>query len=184
MRVKSGGGGRVVNETRGTGGRPGAERGGKAGLGKRFLASLVDGVAAAILGFIPLVGFILGGAYILTKDALVYELTKNQEFKNKSLGKRLLGLEVARLQEGGYVDWTTSIKRNITLAVGYFLVLIPAGGLWATGFFGQSLGSFIAVVIALVEIILVFTDPEGKRLGDRFALTKVIETAQPEKAAK
>ena len=34
----------------------------------------------------------------------------------------------------------------------------------------------VALVIGIIEIVLVFTDPEGRRIGDKMASTRVIET--------
>ncbi len=34
----------------------------------------------------------------------------------------------------------------------------------------------IALVIGIIEIVLVFTDAEGRRMGDKMAGTRVIET--------
>ena len=36
----------------------------------------------------------------------------------------------------------------------------------------------ISLILVIIEIILVLTDPEGRRMGDKIAGTKVIEVAE------
>jgi uncharacterized RDD family membrane protein YckC len=36
----------------------------------------------------------------------------------------------------------------------------------------------VAGVLAVIELVLVITDPEGRRLGDKLAGTKVIEVTE------
>jgi len=144
----------------------------KADLGKRFVAALVDGVIAAILGLgIPILGGLLGAAYTLTKDALMFQLTKDPQWKNKSVGKKILGLQVVNLG-GGDIDIAASAKRNLTLAVGSLLSVIPLVRLVAAPLIGGVLG--------LIEIVLVLTDAAGRRLGDRWANTQVIAVEEPQ----
>jgi uncharacterized RDD family membrane protein YckC len=139
----------------------------KADLFKRFLAALVDGIIAGIPGFIPVVGALVGAAYVLTKDALVYELVRDPAWKNRSIGKKLLGLEVVNLG-GGDVDLAGSARRNVTLAIGTLLGAVPLVG-WVAG-------TGVGTILGLVESVLVLADPRGRRLGDRIANTQVVES--------
>lgn len=139
----------------------------KADLFKRFLSSLIDGIIAGIPGFIPVVGGLVGAVYTLTKDALVYEITKDGSWKNRSIGKRLLGLEVVTLG-GGDLDLAASAKRNITLAAGSLIAVVPVAGWVAGGVLGGILG--------IIECVLVLADPQGRRMGDRIANTQVVES--------
>jgi uncharacterized RDD family membrane protein YckC len=138
----------------------------KADLTKRFIAALIDGVIGGLLSFlvglaIPFVGGILGAAYILLKDGL------DVEFMDKrSIGKKLMKLRPVRL-DGGAVDINTSIMRNWPLAIGSIISIIPI--------LGWVLGPLAALVFSIIELVLVLTDPEGRRLGDKLAGTKVIE---------
>lgn len=138
----------------------------KADLVKRVLAALVDGLAASVVSLIPVIGALVGTAYTLTKDAIVFELTKQNEWKNRSLGKRLLNLEVSP-DDGDIVDLMTSVKRNIPLAIGTLIMIIPVVG-WVVG-------PIIAFVVSIIEIVLVITDGKGRRLGDRWAGTQVVD---------
>ncbi|MEW6104946.1 MAG: RDD family protein [Bacillota bacterium] len=143
----------------------------KADLGKRFVAALIDGVIAGILTVvIPILGGLLGAAYTLTKDALMFQLTKDAQWKNRSVGKKVMGLQVVNLG-GGDVDMTISLKRNVTLAIGSLLAAIPLLGLLVAPLIGGVLG--------LIEIVLVLTDAAGRRLGDKWANTQVIAVEEP-----
>jgi uncharacterized RDD family membrane protein YckC len=133
----------------------------KADLVKRFIAALIDNVLAALVGAIPVVGGIVGAAYILLKDGL------DLEFMDKrSIGKKLMKLRPVRL-DGGTMDITTSVQRNWPLAIGSILSIIPI--------LGWIIAVPVALVIGVIELVLVLTDPEGRRLGDKLAGTKVTE---------
>ncbi len=144
----------------------------KADLGKRVLAAIIDSVISWLPAVIPIIGGLIGTAYMLTRDAIVYEVTKKAEWRNASIGKKLLGLKV-ELEGGRDIDLAASVKRNIPFAIGTLLMIIPVLGWMAA--------AIIAPIIGLVECILVLVDPAGKRLGDRFAGTTVVDapTAVP-----
>jgi uncharacterized RDD family membrane protein YckC len=138
----------------------------KADLTKRFIAALIDGIIGAVLSFlvglaVPFVGGILGAAYILLKDGLDIEF-----MDKRSIGKKVMKLRPIRL-DGGTMDINTSIMRNWPLAVGSIISIIPI--------LGWVFGPLAAIVFGIIELVLVLTDPEGRRLGDKFAGTRVIE---------
>jgi uncharacterized RDD family membrane protein YckC len=133
----------------------------KADLSKRLIAALIDNVLASLVGFIPVVGGIVGAAYILLKDGLEFEF-----MDKRSIGKKLMKLRPVRL-DGGSMDITTSLQRNWPLAIGSILSIIPV--------LGWIIAVPVALVIGIIELVLVLTDPEGRRLGDKLAGTKVIE---------
>lgn len=133
----------------------------------RFLAILIDGVVAAVLSIVPVVGGIAGAAYLVVRDGLEVEY-----MNERSLGKRVMNLDVVRL-DGQPMDIETSARRNwmwgiggITGALAYIpilgWVLIPIIGL-------------IGLAIGVYEGYRVLTDPQGRRWGDEIARTKVIE---------
>lgn len=140
----------------------------KADLVKRVLASLVDGAVAWVISFVPIIGALVGTAYTLTKDAIMFEVTKQGEWQNRSLGKKLFNLEVTA-RDGGNVDLMTSVKRNIPLALGTLLMIVPV--------IGWVVGPLVALVFGIIEIVLVVTDKRGVRMGDRWAGTQVVESA-------
>ncbi len=148
----------------------------KADLAKRCVAALIDAAVCCILiWIIPFLGWLVAAAYALVKDALVFELTKDAKWKNRSIGKKLMGLQVANLG-GGDVNMLLSAKRNITLAIGSIIAVVP--------FVGLVIGGPIGGVLALIEVLLVLTDPGGRRLGDKFANTQVVLAEEAQAAAK
>ncbi|WP_213974579.1 RDD family protein [Tepidanaerobacter acetatoxydans] len=139
----------------------------KADLFKRFLAALIDGIIANLLIYIPVLGAIVSTVYLLTKDAIAFEITKNADFKNRSIGKKIMGLEVVSL-EGKDIDWTISVKRNLPIAIGSAFGIVPI--------LGWIIGSIVGFALMVVEIVLTVTDNDGRRLGDRWANTQVAES--------
>lgn len=135
---------------------------GKADLTKRFVAFIVDAVIAGVLtSILAPFGSILGGLYMLLRDGFDFEF-----MRYRSLGKRLMGLRPV-LVEGGAMTMQVSVRRNWPFALG-ILMFIPI------------LGWFIAIVLGpifgLVEGLLVITDDQGRRYGDKMAGTKVLES--------
>lgn len=139
----------------------------KADLFKRFLAALIDGIIANLLIYIPVLGAIVSTVYLLAKDAVAFEITKNADFKNRSIGKKIMGLEVVSL-EGKDIDWTISVKRNLPIAIGSAFGIVPI--------LGWIIGSIVGFALMVVEIVLTVTDNDGRRLGDRWANTQVAES--------
>jgi uncharacterized RDD family membrane protein YckC len=146
----------------------------KADLGKRFIAMLIDVLIAIVIGLIPIVGGLIGAAYLLLRDGFDYEF-----MDHRSIGKKLMKLRPVRM-DNQPLDINTSVKRNWMFALGalvqalFFIpvlgwVLIPVVGL-------------ASLVIGIVEIVLVVTNPEGIRWGDKLAATKVIEESEPVQA--
>lgn len=139
---------------------------GKAPLGRRFLAALLDTTISWLLLVIPLLGAIIGAAYLLFKDGIMYEITKEEEWKNRSVGKRALGLQVSS-SASERVDLLDSLKRNLPFAIGTVVMITPVSG-WIIGM--AITGGF-----ALIEFVLVLLDARGRRLGDRWAGTTVVD---------
>lgn len=133
----------------------------------RFLAMLIDGLVAGVLSAVPFVGGIAGAAYLVVRDGLDLDF-----MDQRSLGKHLMGLRVARL-DGKPMDIETSARRNWMWGIGAItgaLVYIPI--------LGWVLIPFVALAglaIGLYEGYRVWTDAEGRRWGDMMAQTKVYE---------
>jgi len=133
----------------------------KADLMKRFVAAVIDGVLAGVVGVIPVIGGLIGAAYMLLRDGLEIDF-----MDGRSLGKKVMKLRPVRL-DGGPMDISTSVKRNIPFAIGPVIMIVPV--------IGWVIGPLVAIVIDLVESVLVLTDPQGRRIGDKMAETMVIE---------
>lgn len=132
---------------------------------RRVVAVFIDGLIVWVVALVPVIGGLIGAAYMLTRDTLMYSLTQQEEWKNRSIGKKLMGLEVVML-DGGELDWADSAKRNLTLTIGSIISIIPVIG-WFLGF-------VLALVLGIIELVLTLTDDAGRRYGDRWAGTQVI----------
>ena len=141
--------------------------GGKADLGKRAVAAIIDGVISGVIGFIPIIGGLVGTAYMVLRDGLEFEF-----MDHRSIGKKLMKLRPVRL-DGETVDIETSIKRNWMFGLGALIQVlrfIPVVWILLTPIVGVA-----ALVIGIMEIVFVLKDEEGRRWGDTMANTKVIE---------
>ena len=149
---------------------------GKADLGKRFGAYLIDALLAGLIAYIlGLGGFrmyglgmLAGAGYILLRDGLQVEF-----MHQRSLGKKLLKLRPVRL-DGSPMTIDASLRRNWPMALPTALYGLGAllGGYG--GFFAITALAGIAGLFVLVECILVLTDANGRRFGDKFANTQVV----------
>lgn len=140
----------------------------KPDVGKRFIAYVIDAVIASLLSIIPVLGSLLGAAYILVRDGLEFDF-----MDGRSVGKKLMKLRPVR-DDGGKMDLTTSVMRNWPLALGSLAGLVsfsPFLGILAL----SLLISLIGGIVGLIEVYLVVTSPDGRRLGDKIAHTHVIE---------
>ena len=140
---------------------------GKADIGKRAIAAIIDAVVAMVVGFIPVIGGIIATAYWLLRDGLDVEF-----MDHRSLGKKVMKLRPVML-DGSPVDITASIKRNWMFALG------GIAGFFAMTIIGLVVAiplGLIAFVLGIIEVVLVLTDAEGRRIGDKTGNTRVIET--------
>ena len=136
----------------------------------RFVAFLIDAVAIALIGLVPIIGGLTGIAYALLRDGLDIDY-----IRHRSLGKKLMKLTVVRL-DGRPMDMETSARRNwplVFVSLAQILAFIPVIG-WVLIPFVVLAGA----VFVVIEIVRVLTTPEGRRLGDGFAGTKVITAAE------
>lgn len=133
---------------------------------KRATAFVIDSVIAALIGFIPILGGILGGFFFLFRDALPFPF-----LEGKSPGKYFIGLDVmfSNTRNTPIMDYAMSAKRNWMFALN-LLIAVPVIGWMAAPLLGV-----VGVVLVLIEVYRVFMHPEGRRLGDMMAGTKVIE---------
>jgi len=136
---------------------------------KRIIAFVIDAVASMIVGLIPFVGGIIGALYMLLRDALPIEA-----LEYKSIGKKLLKLSVVNIGDPtSKIDYTASAKRNWMFALGpmmMFFLFIPILG-WII----DILIGIAVFILVIIEIIKIFSDEKGVRLGDNMAGTIVIE---------
>lgn len=139
---------------------------GKADLSKRFIAGIIDAVIAFAIGLIPFIGGLIGAAYWLVRDGMELDF-----MDHRSVGKKLVKLRPVTL-DGSPVDIMVSVKRNWMFAlggIGQLLIFTIVGILLAIPLF------FVMLLLVIVEVVLVLTDAQGRRLGDKIANTIVIE---------
>lgn len=135
----------------------------------RLIAALLDGALAALPSVVPLPGEILGALYVLFKDGIMYRLFKSEGWKNRSIGKRYMEIEVVR-QDGKTVDLRTSAQRNLPLAVAYVFLFTPGPN--------RGFGPLLGFIVLLAELVAMIVRPESRRLGDEWARTKVVASAR------
>ena len=142
----------------------------KADLVKRFVAAIIDGAVAAVVGMIPVIGGLVGLTYILLRDGFEFDF-----MDYRSVGKKLMKLRPVK-DDGTRMTLRDSFQRNWPLVFGslvQILIFIPV--------IGWILIPFVALAglaLGIAEIVLVFTNPEGRRWGDRLAGTKVVEVTE------
>jgi uncharacterized RDD family membrane protein YckC len=132
----------------------------------RWVAKFVDFLVAwAIAQFLPVVGFFAGVTYLMIADGLQ---------PGGSVGKRMLGLTI--IGPGGRACGVReSLLRNGILAPPFALWLLLQPGVWIAGVVG-----WIALIGAFgLEGLLLVGNPEGQRLGDELADTRVIGVRVP-----
>lgn len=138
----------------------------KADVFPRILAFMIDGLIAWLPFFIPVIGGVFGSLYLLFKDGIMYQITKEDEWKNRSIGKKILNLEIESL-DGEVIDLVISAKRNLPLTIGNFIAIVPI--------IGWVIGPTVALILAVIELIVFLTNDDHRRLGDLWAKTKVIK---------
>lgn len=89
------------------------------------------------------IGWFLASTYLLTKDSL---------FFGQSMGKRIMNLQVIRIDTGHPAGFKDSVIRN-------FVFLVP----------------YLNILMVLVEGVLALTEDQGQRFGDRVAGTRVVK---------
>ena len=142
----------------------------KADLAKRIIAGVIDVAITAVVGFVPWLGGLLATGYWLVRDGLELEF-----MDHRSVGKKVMKLRPLTAA-GQPTEMGDSIKRNWPLAFGgvaQALLFIPIIG-WIL----LVPVALIALVVGVIEVVLVVTDGEGRRMGDKFAGTQVVETEE------
>lgn len=128
----------------------------RSGLLLRTAAKIIDFILiAAVIEIIPRAGYFAGIAYLLLSDGL---------FDGRSIGKKLLKLQVVSSETQSPCTFRESILRNSPFAVGYALLTVP----W--------IGWIFVLIVAFFEFILVLGSKDSKRLGDEIAKTVVLES--------
>jgi uncharacterized RDD family membrane protein YckC len=138
----------------------------KADIGTRLIAALIDGALSSVVSMlIPVLGAIVATVYMFGKDGL---------FDGRSVGKKVMKLQVMT-ESGAPATYADSAKRNAIFALPYVLMIIPV--------LGWVVAHFIGLAIVIVELVLLISDPKGKRIGDKWAGTQVIKAEESTQAS-
>ncbi len=130
----------------------------RAGLLLRTVAKVIDFVIiAAAVEVIPKAGFFAGLVYLLIGDGLL---------NGRSLGKKLIGIQVVSIDTLTPCTFRESIIRNCTFGLGFLFYKM----LW----FGWI---FIAL-ISFFEFLILLGSKNKMRIGDEIAKTTVIDNPQ------
>jgi len=116
---------------------------------KRIYAAILD----MFMGLSVAMAAVTTGNVAYAAAAAAYLLLRDS-LRGQSAGKFIIGLVVINVETGLPASWKDSARRNV-------LFLLP--------------GANLAAVV--LETRTLFDDPQGQRLGDRFAQTQVIEGA-------
>jgi uncharacterized RDD family membrane protein YckC len=122
-------------------------------------------LASAIDQVLPAVGFFAAVTYVMIADGFQ---------PGGSVGKRLLGL-ATRASGGRECGVRESLLRNGVLAAAFALWLLLQPGGWFAG----AVGWLVLIGAFGLEGILLVGNPQGQRLGDELAGTRVIGVSVP-----
>ena len=151
--------------------------GGQPDLVKRGIAAFIDFAVISVLYFVVVMvlGIALGGLGALVAGLVAFAavLARDVALQGRSLGKKIMGLNVANAS-GGAITVEQSARRNITLSLGY--LSMAARVLPIVGWPLYALLSLAGFGLGCYELYLVAT---GKpRLGDQIAGTHVVVEGQ------
>lgn len=139
-----------------------------------FMAGRSGSVALGyVMRVLGVLGALLGLGYVLARDVVA---------GGNSIGKKTQGLRVVTTT-GSAAGALESVKRNAPLAIGSVLGLLSAL-LQLVPCLGDAvaclltpltwLGYLVGLAVAVIEVVKIVTDPEGVRLGDGLAGTRVV----------
>jgi len=148
------------------------------GAGAMFAGSYASGGGFAAATVVPRVLEFIGAAL-----AVGYVLCRDIFAGGRSFGKKAQGIRVLSAA-GGSLSLVDSAKRNAVFAIsGAFgllsatLGLVPVlGDIARCLIFPLTvLGWLAGLTIAVIEIVKIVQEPDGIRLGDQFAGTRVVK---------
>ncbi|MGE5893306.1 MAG: RDD family protein [bacterium] len=127
----------------------------------RIVARVIDIlIVTSVWELLPKAGFAAGVLYTLIGDGLL---------DGRSIGKKIIGLQVISLTSKTPCSVKDSIFRNLPFALALITLKIP------------YVGWFIAAAICVIELILVLAGTDGMRAGDMLANTTVVMRSDKEK---
>jgi len=142
------------------------------------VVSVVAGLSAFVAewfsGLMFMLGYVVVLGYVLLRDTLA---------GGRSFGKKIQQIRVVNTY-GAPIALLDSVKRNAIFGVGFlalilwsFFQMLPVIGCIAScvGWPLVVLATLASLGAVVVEILKVLQDPQGVRLGDQLANTRVVE---------
>lgn len=131
----------------------------KPGPNKRVCAALIDSFIASFIGGV--LAILIDASWLPSLASGIVFLLRDALPGGQSIGKRIVGLQIAPVGEAELNMLKASVLRNLPLALAY-----------APGF-SAVLSGLPVVAIFILEYALVLKADEGRRLGDKLAGTRV-----------
>jgi uncharacterized RDD family membrane protein YckC len=158
-------------------------------FGKRLVALIID-VGAIYLGasVVNLIPF-AGGIVTQNLVTVLLLLTRDYFFEGRGLGKNLMGLQVVDVKTGFPCSFVQAVRRNIVilgplLLFSVIVILVniidsfvhmPGNVHEAIYQVVNTIGALWPLVIIPYEAYRVYSRADGRRFGDTFAGTAVVE---------
>ncbi len=161
-------------------------------FGKRLVAVMIDLIAANLLSYmvllIPLVSSVISPS--LPVCALL--LLRDWLYEGRGIGKNLMGLQVVSVNSGLPATLWQSIRRNVVILgppVVLYIILTVFNILTVANVPGVPVSTVQSVIVKVVETVgflyllvavpyeanRAYNRPDGRRLGDEFAGTTIVE---------
>lgn len=82
------------------------------------MAVLIDGLIIMAFSIVPVIGFLVGVAYMLTRDALPF-------LDGQSVGKKVMKLRAVSSETNAPLtnNWGASVVRNVVLYIPFFAIV-------------------------------------------------------------
>ena len=142
----------------------------KANVGARIVADFIDFFIACLPALVlALQGHWTWGAPVAALYLLIKDGMPLPPLDFKSIGKKIVGLHVEVESTGvSHLDPQASILRNVLPVAG--LLVFPLI------YMASAPAAFVVAILApVVELAILLRDPNGRRIGDRMAGTKVLD---------
>lgn len=160
-------------------------------FGKRLVAIIIDIFSAyligLVIGMIPFVNDVISLPLAITTFLLI----RDYLFEGRGIGKNLMGLQVVDVRNGHPCSLLQSIRRNIILFGPLLVLYIVLAVMRLVGMFmpagtipviANAISQIINTICTVYTLIVlpyegyrVYNRSDGRRLGDQFASTSVVE---------
>jgi hypothetical protein len=157
--------------------------------GKRAVALLIDIFVSYILGIIVSIIPFINNFIHIQLVMVLFLLVRDYFFSGRGIGKNLMGLQTVDVMSGEPASLLQSIKRNIVILGPVLLLYISNSILRVISNFVSipfisdplisvitAIGTIYTIVVIPIEAYRVYSEPNGMRMGDKFAGVAVVES--------